>query len=134
MDQLQLVHGHECRDGIIWNYCSGPWQLRPAQWREQLRTRSFNVQAGADQAQRPKKERPRGRYSHRRNLSRKDRLPAHVNLLLTEESVMSIEQIVLGLIAGTRARMRASGRRSPLACDHLITSRASRTGLRMAHL
>jgi hypothetical protein len=47
---------------------------------------------------------------------------------------MSIEQIVLGLIAGTRARMRASGRRSPLACDHLITSRAGRTGHLMAHL
>jgi hypothetical protein len=46
---------------------------------------------------------------------------------------MSIEQIVLGLIAGARARMRASGRRSPLACDHLTASRASWTGRRTAH-
>jgi hypothetical protein len=46
---------------------------------------------------------------------------------------MSIERIVLGLIAGTRARMRASGWRSPLARHHLITSRASWTGHRTAH-
>jgi hypothetical protein len=42
---------------------------------------------------------------------------------------MSIEWIVLGLIAGTRAKMLADGRRSPLAC-HPVTSRASWTGHR----
>jgi hypothetical protein len=45
---------------------------------------------------------------------------------------MSIERIVLGLRAGTRAKTLAGGRRSPLA-RHLITSRARWAGYRTAH-
>jgi hypothetical protein len=43
-----------------------------------------------------------------------DRLPAHVNSLLTEESVMSIiAWVVLDLAAGTLAKILVRGRGSP---------------------
>jgi hypothetical protein len=45
---------------------------------------------------------------------------------------MSIERIILGLIAGTRAKTAAGGRTSPRAC-HPVPSRAGWTGPRTAH-